>query len=122
MVKRLGFVSNSSSSSFVAAISKDTDTVVEFTIKVNILDYVDETIKTLEELDAYELNNYTQYGDDSFTKEKIKWAELIKSGKSIIIGSASNEGTPEEGFLCDMGLNNAAKAHDLIVLEGEGGY
>ena len=55
---RNGFVSNSSSSSFIVAVKDEESAKTKIQIEVDLSKYASDTIKTIEELDSYVLDNY----------------------------------------------------------------
>jgi len=129
---RNGFVSNSSSSSFIVAVDDvDEQAKVTVTIEVDILKYVDTTIRTKKELDDFYLS---EYGWNNQTLEEIledhgnymregyeKSLEAIGRGKVVMIGSFTNEsGDPAEYFLAENGIPKDAQ--DIEIIENEAGY
>ena len=118
---REGFVSNSSSSSFVVAVSKD-QIDIPIIIKANLNDFVEKTISTPEELREY----FEDYDDDELDdnydyKEALR---SINSGKHILVGRFSdNEGSALEDLLCSDGLTKyVANTADVQIISSEGGY
>ena len=61
MKTRTGFISNSSSTSFIVGIEDNTE--VELRIKIDLANYGD-VIATKEELDEYFRDKYWKYDDD----------------------------------------------------------
>ncbi|MFH1547157.1 MAG: hypothetical protein ABIC57_01590 [bacterium] len=104
---RSGFVSNSSSSSFIVAT--DGRTKVTFQVEVDLSSFGD-VIKTEEELSAWFENEYgetweTEKYYDEERKRYDKCVEMLNAGKIIITGCVSNEGyEPEEQMLYAAGL------------------
>jgi len=100
MKKRIGFVSNSSSSSFVVASEKGVP--LKATIEVDLSELKTGTVKTIEQLDSYmlERNGY-RYEDKSieelFEEEPyliIDYNNMVKSildGKVLTMLEASSE-------------------------------
>jgi hypothetical protein len=123
---RLGFVSNSSSSSFIVAVKKNAEATGKITItkEVDLKQYAEDTIDTAEKLYEY---FYEQYDcKDDWSKETLKnykdSLKAIANGMVILAGSFSDDGTePEEAFLCMEGLQSL-KSKDMIVIQSEGGY
>jgi hypothetical protein len=126
---RNGFVSNSSSSSFIVAI-KDPQkpTMVKITIEIDISKYSDAVISNKEELDKYIIDRYG-WGeqktvedifniDSDLQSQYKKSIKAIESGKSIIFGSFTNEsGDAAEYFLAEMGIPKNSKGIEIIYNE-----
>jgi len=126
MKSRNGFVSNSSSSSFVVATKNKGDNMnskVKFIIEVDLSDYVDKSISTLEELIAH----YQKWGGEIPNKGDWNWKEwcapkkAIEEGKIVHFGSFCDETEPEEYMLCHRGLNDI-ESDDVEVIFSEAGY
>jgi hypothetical protein len=98
---RTGFVSNSSSSSFILSMDKDTKKVLVWT-EMDITDYCNATISTKEELDAYYMKNHN-WGESKNIEELRKsdpWVEKnyslilaeLKKGKKVMLGQVEDYG------------------------------
>ena len=92
MKSRHGFVSNSSSSSFIVACQPDAR--VTATLMLDLHDLFEDTITTLAEFEAW-IGDYayddwreTGYWKDIYARGKQALAE----GKVLKVGTASNEG------------------------------
>ncbi len=118
---RQGFVSNSSSSSFVVAV-KDSSKVI-LTIEVDLNKFADHVLCDEEEVRQY-FNDEYEYE----LKEKEDWVlkrmeqclQAVKDGKKVLIGSFSSEGEEAvEQFLCENGLPSSP---GLDIIESSGGY
>ncbi len=122
MKTRTGFVSNSSSSSFVVALPKgEKNTEIDISITVDLDDFASGYIKTEEEL--------TEYFLDTYGEEDPKWCDwrkkakvAIESGYYIVCGSFANDGGPVEAMLCDGGLSSDMVSDEMIILKGDGGF
>lgn len=117
---RTGFVSNSSSSSFVVALdSQNTKTTVTVSFDIDLESHSDHRISTIEELDEY--YDY-EWGERNGSYKKCKKA--IKAGKIILVGSFTDESDEaKEVFLCDNGLKgNIPKDSGVEIIHSEGGY
>ena len=120
---RNGFVSNSSSSSFVVALDNLNDAENPITIslemKINLSDY-GEIIKDKSAfVNWLEEQGYTN--KYPYHKEKDIF-NALDNGKIVIIGSFANDAEDTERILCDAGLNNVKFNKPVEVIEGEGGY
>ena len=126
---RNGFVSNSSSSSFIVAV-KDSQkpSMVKITIEIDISKYADAVISNKEELDKYIIDRY-RWGEQKTVEDVFnidpdlqaqykKSLRAIRSGKSIIFGSFTNESDDAaEYFLAEMGIPRNAKGIEIIYNE-----
>ena len=130
MKTRNGFVSNSSSSSFVIAVKDDAK--VQITVEVDLENF-GTTIETIEELDAYILDRYGYSGksiDELCSEceytERIYDASKkeIEAGKKVIHGSFSDDSydNPLEAYLCHNGLKGIVDTDKIEVIDSEGGY
>jgi len=100
---RTGFVSNSSSSSFVISVDK-TDEIPKASIEMSI-DEISKTISTIEELDHYFIEEHGSYHkkytsvEELFTEdykdylreEYIKYKDELESGKMLFMGRCAND-------------------------------
>lgn len=129
---RNGFVSNSSSSSFIVAVEDKEHAKVKITIEVDLTKYADRYCKpsicsTLEQVIKKFQEDYdypSEYEDeDGFRGKQFKKAvEAIKNGKIIIFGSFSNESDdPLSAFLCDHGLKGL-DINNVEIIHSEAGY
>lgn len=123
MKTRHGFVSNSSSSSFIVSVKKGTKPIVSFDVDLTEFGKV---IKTEKELKAFWKSYYyasdeIELAEDSFYQSSLK---EIKNGRYVVIGQFSDNGTGAlETFLCDAGIEagNYDKKN-MTVIENEAGY
>lgn len=111
---RSGFVSNSSSSSFIVVADKK-NTKMKITFEVDLTCF-GKSISTPEELK--ELFKYYELDDPSFLKAK----DAIKKGKIVIHGSFCDSGNAIETFLCENGLKSDAKNPNIEIIESNGRY
>lgn len=128
---REGFISNSSSTSFIAIINDDKKTKVTLSFEVDLKDYVDRYIATIDELNDYFICDYGEITsnpvleiekilkDNDDLKEKYdKMKNGIEQGKTILVANISSEGEPEEQFLYDYGIANInAQSKEIEILE-----
>lgn len=118
---RNGFISNSSSSSFIIGV-KNGETKITIPIEVDLKKY-GKVIKTKEELAEYFVD---RYGEALLLDEKhvlelyTKSLETIKSGKMIIVGDFSSDGDPLESFLCEAGFPETLG--NVTVIQNASGY
>lgn len=100
MKVRSGFVSNSSSSSFVVAVEKDAQEIV-LTMKADLRKYADATATTVEELDriiidehGWKMVNNLQdiLGESPWLRRVYDEAKVaIGEGKHVIFGTVGND-------------------------------
>lgn len=120
---RQGFVSNSSSSSFVIA-SKDKHPRI--TLTVNISKEVDYIIKTVEELDECFMEKYCYeetleefFKEDDWQKEKYnKMKKAIEEGKIVYIGSWNSDDCGIGEYFYNNGMGDC-ECKNCEILEGE---
>ena len=129
MKVRMGFVSNSSSSSFVVAVGQETE--VTLTVKADLTRFADYTIVTLQQLEEYIVEEYgwrdmdtleAILEDSSYVKEIYEGARAaIETGKRVLFGNFSSEGydDPLEQFLC---YNGVPDSPGIDVIYSKGGY
>ncbi len=119
MKTRDGFVSNSSSSSFIVAMDKDVNPEATITFKVDFSSY-GKKIETIEELRSYMEYNYGSIDEAPDVYDDMKKA--IDDGKVVLAGSFSDEGEATEAFLCDLGLHGNVDETKIQIIQSEGGY
>lgn len=133
MKTRNGFVSNSSSSSFVVSVPQGRNkavTKIKIEIEVDLEQYADAVITDQEELDEWLHDEYCYDSVDEARDAGETWiadvyekiqAEL-KKGRTVLAGRFSDNGTePEEVFLCQYGIK-PPKGSPIKVIENEAGY
>jgi predicted Holliday junction resolvase-like endonuclease len=105
MKVRSGFVSNSSSSSFIVAVEGNT----KVTLKVEVdLAELGKILKTEDDVrDAF--NEYwgkEEMEEDEWVAEKYrKCVDAIKNGKIVIFGDVANDSdNPLEAYMYDAGI------------------
>ena len=119
MKTREGFISNSSSTSFIVGV--ETNTVVDLHIKVDLANY-GEVITTKEELDKHYQDTYWKYDEDEecWKEEYDKCLAVINAGKKLIIGDFSDDGDDDmSAFLCNNGI---PKTPGIDIIHSEAGY
>ncbi|MCK9428938.1 MAG: hypothetical protein M0R17_02870 [Candidatus Omnitrophica bacterium] len=121
MKLRTGFVSNSSSSSFIIAAIDQNKLKVKVEIEADLSKYLEQTITSEDELWDFIKDRY--YDDDNQKEEFIKLNNYLKTHGNIIIlnMSSDNYEDPIEQFLLDRGIKDLSNSN-ITVIEGEGGY
>ena len=116
---RNGFVSNSSSSSFLIAC-KPENTKVKIEVELDFRDH-GYKIDNLEDFLDY-LKDYYSWQDTQETAKILHAAtKAFSEGKVLYVGSFSNESDDSlSQYLCEAGLPKDSKEFDVI--ENEGGY
>ena len=116
---RYGYVSNSSSSSFIIAVKDPTNLNIKITLDVNLSAFKDNIIKTKQELLDYFKERYLLEPEND--KDFLHYLELIDKGEMIIYLSANSDGDPIEQFICEHGIEKHNN-DNITILQGEGGY
>ena len=121
---RTGFVSNSSSSSFIVAYDRELPKV---TVKVSLDSLIEHVLKTKEDLDSFFMEEYA-YGEDSleellegdsYYKENYEdMLKAIEAGKTVGVGTASNEDcdNPLGMYLYQRGFSDVEFEDDSVDL------
>ena len=117
MKTRIGFVSNSSSSSFMFALPKEYDGKIKIVSEVDLkeLGTICKTKKQLDRylLDAYDYKTFKELFED-FSHIKKDYEEAlsqIQEGKVIAIGNISNEGEPGTEYMLVEGSWTIQDSH-----------
>lgn len=126
MKKRFGFVSNSSSTSFIVTTDKESDGEIEVTLKVkiNLHDFKNENhgvIKTKKDLDSYFFDSsYVKSIDELSDTDKGIYAKCIKSlkeKKMVFICEFSDSGDGGYGierFIAEKGLQSTSDRIEVL--------
>lgn len=122
MKVRTGFVSNSSSSSFIVSVPKEKDCQIEIKMSVDLSSY-GRIIKTEKQLRECFKDRFDDYMEDDYSRELFeKCLKAIKKGEIIVAGSFCDDGTEAvEQLLCQVGLEDICPSK-VKVIENEGGY
>jgi hypothetical protein len=125
MKKRTGFVSNSSSSSFIVAC-KPKKTTVKFTVEVDLSEY-GTVLKNKKELLKYMLadcgfKSEEEILTDEYQSEDYKkMLKELENGNHIIHGSFSNEGYgPLDMLLCYRGIKDLSNENVKVIFSEAG--
>ena len=131
MKNRFGFVSNSSSSSFVVSVPKGADATFTVSVKRPLNEYAVE-LKTLREVEEFFLSDFEYYKDittieDAIEKDKSigpKYKLMkkeIKAGRHVFVGGFCNEECdPISDFLYENGSISSDKImHNFNILIDE---
>jgi len=115
---RNGFVSNSSSSSFMVSVPKNSSKKVK--IEIDLDTFCERTITTIEKLDRYFRDRYGEGVD--FTKEEdyIEARKEILNGNEIMVGIVSNEDGGFSSYVYEVGVCNILKDNKDVKVIFEG--
>lgn len=117
MKTRLGFVSNSSSSSFMVVSDESDPKKIEFSINftLNELLWSPNIISSKEELNKWffeehswkekDLDELLSKGEEYMIKDYHNLLSYIEKGKTIIDGSVSNDGGPLGNLIYEQEAN-----------------
>ena len=117
---RLGFVSNSSSSSFIIASKEKPNMTIKTTI--NLDNFIDYIITNKKDLDKYFLEEVGYNSIDEMIS-KSEWykdiyQECLKEldkGETIYMGEVSNNGENEEFLLFGIGFDEYSDKNFKII-------
>lgn len=121
MKSRIGFVSNSSSSSFILS-SPNRPMKINYSISIPINDLIEHRIKTIPELDKYFLD-YTgcktmeefKEGEDFLYQDYLECKKEIEKGRIILIGCVRNDNSSLEVTILENKLDtNLSKEFKVI--------
>jgi len=116
MKVRNGFVSNSSSSSFIVAVPANQK--AEITIKVDLSEYADQKIATIKEL-----NDYWRGDRDEIDELYEKCRKAIEAGQIVYVGRFSDDDYDDiQCGLCHRGLKKEDMPANSKIIQSEGGY
>jgi len=118
-------VTNSSSTTFLIGIlTKDgsDDLKVEIKVIVNLKEFLERTMKTIEELDLW-VDDW--YGDPNAlpNHEYERCKNIIQKGGVVQLLHVTDESdNPMEVFLTQHGIENVNLPDNIVVIRGQGGY
>ena len=125
-------VSNSSSTSFFAVVDNKEKTKVVLSFEIDLGDYAEKRITTIDELNKYYIEYYDGIANppdpvaainkilknDDLKEKYGKMKNAIKNGKVVLVVRVSSEGEPEGQFLYDYGIDKIAQnTKDIVILE-----
>ncbi len=120
MKVRSGFVSNSSSSSFILGLRGD-DAKVTISIEIDLSKY-GELIETKEQLERYVLDEYGYLPETSMSETMSHVQEIygemlahIESGKKVLCGEFNSAYSEEENLLRTRGL---PESDSYVIIQG----
>lgn len=116
MKRKSCFISNSSSSSFIIA---GEDLSVELRIPVNLKQFVDETVRTPEELIEYFRDNHWEEKDNFSDPLYQKCLSAIHRGLPVHFGETTDDRDGVEFFICRQGLHLCRG--NIEIISGNGG-
>ena len=127
---RNGFVSNSSSSSFIVSCKDKKSAKIKVELEVDLYHHAKSKITTLSELDKYYIKQYGwdkkntieaifEDEDGYFKEDYIKAKKAIKRGEIVLFCSFSNESDePVSQLLCDMGIEKFCDGKLVKCIQG----
>lgn len=125
MKTRHGFVSNSSSSSFIVGV-KNGETKITIPIEVDLSKYHSKIIKTKDELDDYFIDYYGYKtlkelleNDNCVLELYNKSLDILNKGETVIAGDFASDGDPLEAFLCENGFT---ESENITIIKNADGY
>ena len=120
---RNGFVSNSSSSSFIVASDMDAgDIEISLTLTVRMRDLTENTITTEKELIEHYQDCWGYSTKKEILAEKMiasefkRCLEELKKGKKLHVVAVSSDGTPFESAIYDSGEGKLPTSPDYEVI------
>jgi hypothetical protein len=123
---RMGFVSNSSSSSFVIAADANGDTKIHVYVITDLND-IAKRIETLEDFHRYiveergwgDVGEYRQYNDEEY--QKI--VATFKKGKILFVGEADTGASDTiEQIIASEGLKSVQLIGNQELIHDDGGH
>jgi hypothetical protein len=126
MKRREGFVSNSSSSSFILGVNKNVNNE-DIKIEITIEECIDKRISTIEEVKTHFVEYYG-WADctwEDILEDSGEWmesryaecVECIENGQDIIFGTASNEADSAADLAIYFGALTQLDMDDVTVVD-----
>lgn len=123
MKTRHGFVSNSSSSSFIVSSDKDAgDIEMSLTLTVRMRDLTEQTIENKKDLISFyeECWGYKTekeiLSEKNISNEYKRCLAELKRGKKLHVVAVSSDGTPLEAAIYDSGEGKLPTSPDYEVI------
>jgi len=119
MKTRNGFVSNSSTTSFMVAVKDIKDAKVK--VEGNIEDFAKYKITTVDELNEYFKKEYPWASLETIMGRGYCYGEAkkaIEEGKILLAGSFSSESDGLEVYLYGEGISSVVDSDKVDVLSG----
>lgn len=115
---RQGFVSNSSSSSFMVAAKLGSYPKVQVNLSADLDSFAEEYIETKEELETF-FKNYYYYDREDYDELHNKWLELIESGHKLLYCTVSSDSYDDlvSVYLYNNGISNDDLTDGIVIDE-----
>ena len=104
---RQGFVSNSSSSSFIVAVDDIKSAEVKIVIEADLASYARDTIRDEVEFSDWRIRQWGRdWQEEEYYRDRNDMiVKALRAGKIILAGEVSTESdNPAETFLCENGI------------------
>jgi len=121
---RNGFVSNSSSSSFVVGLKDKNDTTIKVSFEVDLSAY-GEVISNVKDLKRLFIEDRYMDEEDEDGEEHTlfnKCVKLISCGGAVVLGSFTDENGGVEAVLCEFGIEKPKKGDKYTIIQNEADY
>jgi hypothetical protein len=120
---RRGFVSNSSSSSFIIAGDPNN---LKLTVTLDLEELIDDEISNKEELDEAFLDRWDYYetieellkDSENLSESYYECLGFIKMGKKVYFGSMSSDDEGVSSYVYQNGFHGGSRNFDVIMDEG----